>query len=84
MQLMTLHLVTVIYDFVFAKCYVIHILLDRKKSNQIKSNQIIQERVFLKYPVMSESLFSSSVKKLELLHTYVFTLQEVLNINASV
>ena len=33
---MTLNLVTVIYDFLCAKCYVIHILLDRIKSNQIK------------------------------------------------
>ena len=33
---MTLHLVIVIYDFLCAKCYVIHILLDRIKSNQIK------------------------------------------------
>ena len=32
---MTLHQVTVIYDFLCAKCCVIHILLDRIKSNQI-------------------------------------------------
>ena len=35
---MTLQLVTFIYAFVYAKCYVIHIVLDRIKSNQIKSN----------------------------------------------
>ena len=33
---MTLQLVTFIYDiFLYAKCYVIHIVLDRIKSNQI-------------------------------------------------
>ena len=37
---MTLQLVTFIYDiFLYAKCYVIHIVLDRP--NQIKSNQIL-------------------------------------------
>ena len=34
---MTLQLVTFIYDFLYAKCYVIHIVLDRIKSNQIKN-----------------------------------------------
>ena len=32
---MTLKLVTFIYDFLYAKCYAIHIVLDRIKSNQI-------------------------------------------------
>ena len=35
---MTVHLVTVLYDFLCAKCNVIHILLDRMKSNQMNCN----------------------------------------------
>ena len=34
---MTVQLVTFIFDFIlYAKCYAIHILLDRIKSNQIQ------------------------------------------------
>ena len=37
---MTLQLVTFIYDFLYAKCYIIHIVLDRIKSNQNTSRKI--------------------------------------------
>ena len=43
---MTLQLVTFIYDiFLYAKCYVIHIVLDRIKSNQIKSKSIDEKLI---------------------------------------
>ena len=42
---MTLQLVTFIYDiFLYAKCYVIHIVLDRIKSNKINDSIIILEK----------------------------------------
>ena len=45
---MTLYLVTLIYDFLYAKCCVIYILLDRITSNQIKSLRVFSQVLVLK------------------------------------